>query len=390
MPHGTARTRRRPYDGPSMFRLFGFDVRVQSGFVVFMVLIVALYGSEFGWWLAGAIAVLTLLHELGHAFAARSAGADAEISLGFLAGYASYRPTRPISRARQAWISFAGPFVHISVSVAVLLAMGVNPLSRDSFDDSPASFAIWWAGPAIGLMNLIPVLPLDGGHIVNTALDRVLPGRADKPMIYFSIAATAGGAIWMFLNGYQGFGIFIAFLIIAQLQLLNATKPRPSPASPWELAGRALDADKPAKARRLLTAALSHPQPIPPTSNLSMTPARANELIDLLPDPYPHGDAGNEYVLANLLMMTGRFDAAAHYAAGSFDRHPNTLSATIVARAAAALGDHSTAIGWLRSGADAGTSDSGLAMTIDRAPELTGVRHHPDVIAIRRSLATPG
>ena len=61
-----------------------------------MVLIVVLYGDEFGLWLAGSIAAFTLLHELGHAVAARRAGATAEISLDFLAGYASYtsRPRR--------------------------------------------------------------------------------------------------------------------------------------------------------------------------------------------------------------------------------------------------------------------------------------------------------
>lgn len=372
-----------------MFRLLGFDVRVQSGFVVFMVLIVVLYGNEFGLWLAGAVAVLTLIHELGHAVAARNAGAEASISLGFLAGYAAYRPTRPISRARQAWISFAGPGIHIGASVAILLAMGVNPLDPESFDDTAASYAIWWAGPAIGLMNLVPVLPLDGGNIVTHGLDAIVPGRAERLMLYFSIGVTITGAVWVFAIGYQGFGIFIAFLLITQLQMLSATKPEQHPRSAWEVASAALDAGKEQKARRLLAAALSHPQPMPAPASLSFTATRANELVEVLPDPLPHGDPGNEFVLANLLMMTGRFDEAAHYAAGSYERHPNTLSAAVVARAAAALGDHPTAIAWLKSAAASGTSPQGLAATIDRAPELIGLRQHPDVAAIRAGLITP-
>ncbi|MBV1893303.1 MAG: hypothetical protein KUG57_04600, partial [Ilumatobacteraceae bacterium] len=91
-----------------MFRLLGFPVHVRPGFVMFMVLIVVLYGDEFGIWLAGSLAAFTLLHELGHAVAARRTGAKAEISLNFLAGYASYVPIRQLSRAEQAWISFAG------------------------------------------------------------------------------------------------------------------------------------------------------------------------------------------------------------------------------------------------------------------------------------------
>jgi hypothetical protein len=40
----------------------------------------------------------------------------------------------------------------------------------------------------------------------------------------------------------------------------------------------------------------------------------------------------------------------------------------------------------LRTAAEAGTSPGGLASIIDGSPELTGVRDHPDVVAIRRTL----
>lgn len=370
-----------------MFRLVGFDVHVQSGFIAFMALIVFLNRDEFGLWLAGSIAVLTLLHELGHAVAARRTGAHAEISLGFLAGYASYRPSRQLSRAEQAWISFAGPFVHIGASVTVLIALGVNPLEPPSAFSSPATAAIWWAGPAIGALNLIPVLPLDGGNIVTYGLDRLVPGRARRYMLYYSIAATLAAAVLLGLGGYGGFVLLIGFLLITQLQMLNAGKPPRAARSAWQVAASALDSGKDAKARRTLVAALSHPQPHVGVPDLALSPATADRLIDLLPEPLPFGDPGNEYVLANLLLSTGRHDEAAHYAAGSFERHPNTLSAALVARAAGALGDHATAIGWLRTAADAGTAHAGLATTIDRAPELAGLRDHPEVVAIRRTLA---
>ena len=370
-----------------MFRILGFDVHVQSGFLIFMALIVALNPDEFGLWLAGAIAVLTLIHELGHALAARRAGATAEISLGFLAGYASYRPTRPISRVRHAWISFSGPGLHIGISIVVLLAMGANPLDVADFDDSPAAFAIWWAGPFIGAINLIPVLPLDGGNIALQGLDRLAPDRARHWMVYFSIGATAAGAVWLFATGWAGFGIFVAFLLLAQFQMLHALRGRPEVRSAWEVAAAALDSGRDSKAQRTLVAALTHPQPIPPSSRLSLSRAQAEALIDLLPEPLPHGDPGNEYVLANLLHSTGRHAMAAEYAASSYGRHPNTLSAVIVARSAGALGDDDTAIAWLRAADEGATAPPALADAIDRAPELERVRAHPDVVALRRSLA---
>lgn len=369
-----------------MFRLLGFDVKVQSGFVIFMALIVFLYRSEFGLWLAGSIAVLTLVHELGHAVAARRTGAHAEISLGFLAGYASYRPTRELTRREQAWISFAGPLVHITVAVIVLLAMGVDPLSIDSIRDSPASAAIWWAGPVIGGMNLIPVLPLDGGNIVTYGLDAIVPGKARRLMLWFSIAVSVVASLVLVISGRSGFVLFIGFLLITQVQMLQAGRPQQVPKSAWQSASDALDANRPGRARRTLVAALSHPQPMVSTVNTAVPPERLQELIDLLPRPLPHGDPGNEYVLADVLLRIRRFDEAAHYAAGSFERDPNTLSAAQVARAAGALGDQATAIGWLETAADVGTSPSGLATMIDQAPELAGLRHHPAVVAVRATL----
>lgn len=368
-----------------MFRLLGFPVHVRPGFVMLMVLIVVLYGDEFGIWLAGALAAFTLLHELGHAVAARRTGAQAEISLNFLAGYASYVPSRPLSRAEQIGISFAGPGIQIAVSVAMLFALGANPLERPSYANDPALLAIWWAGPVIGMFNLVPVLPLDGGNIVTNALDRFVPDRAERLMIWFSLAVTLAFTVYAFVDDrYRSFVLIIGFLLVSQLQMLGSSKPV---TSPWHDADEALAAGKPRKAQRILTAALSHHRPDQAPPPVTLAPDRVAALIDLLPEPWPTGDPWNEYILTNQLMRLGRFEDAAHFAAEGYARHPHTLAAATVARAAGALGDQATAIGWLRTAAEAGTSPSGLAMIIDSSPELIGIRQHPDVVAIRRDLA---
>jgi Zn-dependent protease len=183
-----------------MFRLFGFPVQIKGGFLMFMVLVVVVNGGSLGLWIAGSAAALTLLHELGHAFAARATGANAEISLDFLAGYASFVPTRPLKRWERAGISIAGPAIQIGVSLAILVLMNVNPLERDSFASSPASLAIWWTGPVMGLFNLMPVLPLDGGHIALAGLDRLIPRHSQRVMVWFSIALTGGVGAWVILN----------------------------------------------------------------------------------------------------------------------------------------------------------------------------------------------
>ncbi len=350
-----------------------------------MVLIVVLYGDAYGLWLAGALAAFTLLHELGHAVAARRAGARAEISLNFLAGYASYVPTRPISRLEHIGISFAGPGIQIVTSVAILFAMGADVMTPSSLDGNPATWAIFWAGPVIGLFNLVPILPLDGGNIVTTALDRLIPGRAQRIMLWFSLGLTLAFTVVAFTNDrYRGFVIVIGFILVTQLQMLGSAK---EPVSPWHAADDALRAGKNQKARRILVNALSHHRPEDPPPPVTLPTADIAALIDLLPEPFPFGDPWNEYVLANQLIRVGRFEDAAHYAAEGYARHPHTLAAATVARAAAALGDQTVAIGWLRTAADAGTSPAGLASIIDGSPELIGIRQNPDVVAIRRTLS---
>ena len=137
------------------FQLFGFPVTVRPGFVVIIALIAFLYGGSLGPWLAGALAAFTLIHELGHAWMARRFGATASIALDLLYGYASYIPSRALARWERALIAVAGPAVEIVLGVVVLLAMGADPLSIDSVAETPARYAIWWAGPVIGLVNLI-------------------------------------------------------------------------------------------------------------------------------------------------------------------------------------------------------------------------------------------
>ncbi len=398
--------------GTPAFHLFGFPIHVRPGFLMFLVLVIFVNGGELGLWIAGSAAALTLLHELGHAFAARATGAHAEISLDFLAGYASFVPTRPLKRWERAGISVAGPAVQIGVSVAILMLMGVNPIDRDSFGRSEAALAIWWTGPVMGLFNLAPVLPLDGGHIVQAGLDVVLPGRSRKVMLWFSITLTSlTGAVLLLNPELQGFGYFLMFPLLVQLQMLFADKPRTRTRSiaaraeavawsagdlsrmpdglvpsPWYRADQHLRQGQPDVARQILLADLVDPSPPnwwPPDAAPTERLAAA---VALLPRPLPTGRAYSEHALAHVLLRTGHLDEAANYASQSFSRQPSTSMAAVVARSAAALGDRDVALGWLGAAIDADTDLDALVTILDGAPELASLRGDPAFVALRQRL----
>lgn len=371
----------------AQFRILGFPVHVRSGFVLFMILlaIVPRGGNrEFGFWLAGAVAAFTLIHELGHALVARRAGAEAEISLEFMAGYASYRSPRPLSRWWTIAISLAGPVTHITTGVAILIGMGVNPLERDSVVSSDAAQAIWWAGPIIGAFNLIPVMPLDGGHVVATMLDRVLPGRASRVMLYASAAVTLAALLTTpFLEQTSQLTVFIGFLLIVQLSSVFEDR-RQHAVSPFDSAAAAARRGHHDDAVKVLTRGLSRP------SNLRIVPmtlhgGSENELrsvLAMLPRPLPSGEPWNEYMLATLLVRLGQAREAAEYAAACFADNPNPLAACGVARAAAALGDGATAAAWLRAARDVGTPESQLRQLVQGDPEFAAIRGRADVQSV--------
>ncbi len=167
-----------------MFSLFGFQVRVQPSFF----LMAAVLGMPRGFsheemlrmamWVA-VVTVSILLHELGHAFAARGMGGAAAIELYALGGVVRHTHERALTWGRRAWISFAGPLAGIALGAAVYFAGYLEPVR-----ETPLLRDLWrqllWVNLGWGALNLLPMLPLDGGHILHAILDALTGGRGAR------------------------------------------------------------------------------------------------------------------------------------------------------------------------------------------------------------------
>lgn len=273
-----------------VFRLFGFRVEVRPGFLVFLLLVVLMYGGTRGLWVAGSIATFTLIHELGHASVARATGSHAEISLDFLAGYASYVPQRPLSRWEKAAIAVAGAATQFTTAVIVMLVMGANPFSRADITMNDATLSIWWAGIVLALVNLVPILPLDGGAIFGLVVEKLAPRHARRFMIWFSIAVSSTGlAATLVFPEFQGFLPFAAILLILQVQMLGGERRRDA-------------------------------------MRTALTPV--------------------DYIKA--LQAEGMHEDAAQEAAALFRSAPNATLAALIATSLSAVGDHDGAQAWMR------------------------------------------
>lgn len=389
-------------------RLFGFPLHVGSGFWLFMGLIAFINASAIGLTaavvLAALIAAFTLVHELGHAFAARATGARAEISLAFMMGYASFIPTRQLSRWEHIGISFAGPGVQIVLGGALYLLVGgpIWPIE----DLSITQFSVLWAGPLIGAFNLVPVLPFDGGNILEQLVGAVFPRHSRSIMLWFSAGVSVAGLVVVLSTPrLQGFAIFIMLplLTVAQMAFgsraartrdelrqrlargealawatgdVSAFPPGHVP-SPWFRAHQQLQHGNAAVARDVLLADFAAdattnwwPPDAAPVADL-------RRLVDLLPRPLPHGPTFSDFVLSGVLLRLGDYEEAAHYAAAAYLPTRPPMMAVHVARAAAALGDTPTAMAWLRTAAATAPPDS-LHHAVATAPEFGLLRRDPE------------
>jgi Zn-dependent protease len=409
------------------FRLLGFPVTVTPGFVIGLLLLGGLNAADpaFAVRLMVALAGFLLVHELGHAVVARHFGADARISLDFLVGYAIYRPSRPMRRWEQATVSLAGPGVQIAVGVSLLLALGAAPLSPSSFSGDPLATAVWWAGPALGVLNLLPVLPLDGGNVAALAVDGVAPGKGHVVLRYWTVAACALALVavvvspawrpWAFTvvlfsfwslqavfadrrhrvaSDPQRARALVAVARSAEAEAWRTGRPGLFPpgvdASPWCKAYAMHRAGKDASARLLLLQALEKGGGAW-VSPETATPDQLLPLVELLPDDAPVGNpqAGRELQWA--LHRTGYLRRAAGYGARLYARHPLPIVAHDVACDLALLGDADGAMAWLRT-AHTGATDVGLLVG---DPDLASLRGRPDFAALvaevrARGTGTPG
>jgi stage IV sporulation protein FB len=156
------------------FSLFNIPVRVLPWFWVTMALIggalransrEALF-SLLLFMLAGFISIL--VHELGHALTAKYFGKRVEIVLQAFGGYAAYSGGERLSKLQTLAITAAGPAIQILLGIAVMIPTehfdGLSEQGQKFFTILYIISFLW------AILNLLPVLPMDGGRLMETVL----------------------------------------------------------------------------------------------------------------------------------------------------------------------------------------------------------------------------
>jgi Zn-dependent protease/CBS domain-containing protein len=179
-------------------RIAGVEVRLDwSLLIVFWLIVMNLGAGLFparhpdwspllGWSMAAIAAVLFLLsilaHELSHALVGRANGVQvAGITL-FIFGGVAHMRGEPRSPRAELLMTVVGPLTSLAIgalatlwgsSLAAPAVIDANDPLRAFQAVGPFATVLLWLGPInimLGLFNLIPGFPLDGGRVLRAAL----------------------------------------------------------------------------------------------------------------------------------------------------------------------------------------------------------------------------
>jgi Zn-dependent protease len=238
--------------GEWSFRIFGVGVRVKFWFWAACLLTGANRNdtSAILIWVAVCFGSI-LLHEMGHVGAFRMFGSEAEVVLYGWGGLAV--PRRGVrgwlarlavslagpaagfcaagAVAAAAW--FAGARIHLGWYLFLPRLAAYPPAAAAAV---PGTFPYLWyvllndllfVNLYWGLVNLLPVYPLDGGQASRALFERSDAARGRRNSLILSVAVAAAIALAGVLEKSGYVVVMFAVLAVASLQALEAERSRP-------------------------------------------------------------------------------------------------------------------------------------------------------------------
>ncbi len=210
--------------GGLRLRVAGTPVLLEWTFLVWTVLI----GSTLGEpalvvaWLV-IVTVSILIHELGHALALRGWGVPSRITLHVMGGVTTHEAALATRWSRIA-VSLAGP-------AAGMALLGLPAVLIDRAWPAPEPWddilvLVVWVNLGWALVNLLPVLPLDGGHVAHELLDAGTRGRGELPARWLSVVTAAAAGAWAITNGFLFGAVFAGFFVFDNLQAIRGKRER--------------------------------------------------------------------------------------------------------------------------------------------------------------------
>lgn len=323
------------------FHIGRIPVRIEPAFIV----VIAILGLDpydlrpvriFSW--LAVVTVSVLVHELGHAVAFRAYGLSPRITLQGFGGLTSAEGA--LSPGRHILVSLAGP-------LGALVLLGLSSWWLKSTGDYSGDAAlvlgqIMWVNIGWSLLNLMPILPLDGGHVVESVLEIAIGGRGRRIARIISVAVAGVVGVLAIGSGLM-FGALLAAMFLG-MNLTELSKVKAVEAArSLEDAQRALLDHRPAEADAIIDRVMAK-KPSGSTLRWAAELSAWSRLwqgdssgATKILERYSHAGAPSACFRAAEALVAGRIDEGVSVMAWAFMNDPNGPAKSLGAVAAAGV-----------------------------------------------------
>ena len=373
------------------FSLGGVPVRIDPSFLIVATLLGLDYGAtpQLLAWVA-VVVFAVLLHEMGHAVAFRAFGQRPHIRLTSMVGLTS--GSGPVTRLQDVVTRLAGPVAGLVPGVLIVVFLDFDTITsvfwRNALADLIFALIAW------SLLNLLPILPLDGGGIMAA----LLGGGQDpsRQRIAHIISAVVAGvaALGAFATELVFVGLLAAFFCYSNVSAVTSGRRR----QVLLAANDALANGDVDRAAALLAGLAPRHDELPLRAGVAVAAHQAGPLLDQVCRWHGLGDGAADIAsfgaIGQLASGLAHDGGAAHIVAGQMLLHAeghfgaavelsevawragvvHPVLAYNAACSCARAGAREAGLRWLWKAHEVGLRD---ATVLDREPELATVRALP-------------
>lgn len=207
-------------------KIAGTEIRVHLTLLLLLLWIGVATGSQ-ATPLDGAVVVVllsliffcVLLHEFGHVFTALHFGITTPKIVLYPIGGVAWMSRIPRDPRQEFFVAIAGPAVNFLIAAVIFAVAGVSLPSTTG--DALPTFggilpALLWINLALGLFNLLPAFPMDGGRVFRALVAMWLPyEKATALAVRVGEIFGIGMAVFSIVQGQPVLFLISLFLIFA-------------------------------------------------------------------------------------------------------------------------------------------------------------------------------
>lgn len=312
----------------------------------------------------GIIFVSILVHEFGHALTAKFFGQRPRIELVAFGGV-TYPEGPSLSKGKEFLVVLNGPIFGLALFALATLALpyasqGLVPIVR-----AIQVVNLFWT-----LVNLLPVLPLDGGQLVRIVLERLLGSKGTRVAIFssglISFAMSAffffSGAliigVLFFLFGYQNIEAYRTMRVIVPLDTSDQGKEELARAIDAFLMNRKEEAERRFEALvKKSGSGVIYLTALEYLAKIKDDLGKLSEVYELLVKNEKDLSPESQVLLQRLAYEKHNYPLVIRLAKSCYRDLPSLEVALYAAKAHAALGEAEPALGWLQAALSEGEVD---------------------------------